>query len=78
MSCVGRNDEPEGNRSSLEDYLAVPLFSVKSAAGLVLRTSFLHLCFCFTKVFDNAHRVILIKQRLVALIMVLRDRYKSG
>lgn len=44
MSSVGRNDDPEGNRSSLEDYLAVPLFSVKRAAGLVLRTSFLHLC----------------------------------
>lgn len=46
MSCVGRSDDPEGNRSSLEDYLAVPLSSVKSAAGLVFRTSFLNLCFC--------------------------------
>lgn len=45
MSCVGRNDVP-GNRSSLEDYLAVPLSSVKSGAGLVLRTRFLQLCFC--------------------------------
>lgn len=46
MSCVGRSDDPEGNRSSLEDYLAVPLSSVKSAAGLVLRTGFLNPCFC--------------------------------
>lgn len=42
MSCVGRNDDLGGNRSSLEDYLTVPLSSVKSGAGLVLRTSFLH------------------------------------
>lgn len=46
MSCVGRNDDTEGNSSSLEVCLAVPLSSVKSAAGLVHRTSLLHLCLC--------------------------------
>lgn len=64
MSCVGRNDDPE-RKTSLEDYLPVPLSSVKSVAGLVLRTRVLYLC--FSKVFDNVHGVILIKQRLCGL-----------
>lgn len=46
MSCVERNDDTEGNSSSLEVCLAVPLSSVESAAVLVHRTSLLHLCLC--------------------------------
>ena len=76
MSCMGRNDDPVGKTRGLEDYLAIPLSSIKSVSGLVLRTSVLYLC--FSKVFDNVHGVILIKQRHVVLIMTLKDGRNVG
>lgn len=48
-------------------------FLLLSVAGLMLRTNV-----CFSKVFDNVSGVILMKQRLVVLIVALKDKCKAG